>query len=101
MGSSSAAFKALATCALESHLSSGMNHQLKIAKMVTAAKITPAYHGMDQRSAFITVQESTHEVERFGSNGEEERRNLDCKDYGVEKRRRDVKVLGKGAQLEL
>lgn len=55
MGSSSEASKPLATCSLGSHLSSGMNHQLKIAKMVIAPKMTPAYHKrskQDQRSGF-------------------------------------------------
>ena len=44
MGSSSALFKTLTTCSLGSHLSAGINHQLKIAKIVIVPKITPAYH---------------------------------------------------------
>ena len=47
------------------------------------------------------MNEFTHEVERLGSHGEEERRNLDCKHDSVEKHRSDVKVLGEGAQSEL
>ena len=42
MGSSSEVFKALTTCSLGSQFSAGINHQLKIAKMVIAPKITPA-----------------------------------------------------------
>jgi hypothetical protein len=45
MGSSPAISKTLTTCSLGSQLSAGMNHQLKIAKMVMAPRITPAYHG--------------------------------------------------------
>ena len=55
MGSSSADCRARTTCSLGSHFSSGTNHQLKIAKMVTAPKMTPAYdngHRIDQQSTF-------------------------------------------------
>ena len=55
MGSSSAVSKTLITWLLGSHLPSGMNHQLKIAKMVIAPKMTPAYHRdrrIDQRTGF-------------------------------------------------
>lgn len=90
-------------CSLGSHLSSGMNHQLKIAKMVIAPKITPAYHKDDKRISDLeadSVCKPTHKVERLSSDREEERRNLGRKHDSVEKRRRDVKVLGKPSQPE-
>jgi len=56
MGSSSAVCRTRMTCSLGSHFSSGVNHQLKIARMVTAPKMTPAYHRSRttyQRSTFV------------------------------------------------
>ena len=56
IGSSSAVRKTLMTCSLGSHLSSGVNHQLKIARMVTAPKMTPACH-LNHRIDQICVRE--------------------------------------------
>ena len=82
MGSSSAIFKTLTTCSLGSQLSAGTNHQLKIAKMVMAPRMTPAYV-MNQKEIpvrldMVTEKQlvglgGTHEIERLSSDGKEER----------------------------
>lgn len=106
MGSSSAVFKTLTTCSLGSQLSAGMNHQLKIAKMVMAPSMTPAYRAKRYQSDLhirgeATEFEKAHKIECFSGDGEEERRDFDGENDGVKKRCCDVKRLGEAAQLKL
>ena len=98
------ALKTIMIWSLESHLSSGMNHQLKIAKMVNAPKITPACHLSRRKSNQICVstrEGRTHEIECPRSDREEERRNLNREHDGVKNRGGGVKILGEATQPEL
>ena len=79
MGSSSAVFKALTTCSLGSQFSAGINHKREVAEVVVAPKITPACGSKNQIRAFAKDAHTfkrTYEIECFGRDREEERRDF-------------------------
>ena len=71
--------------------------------MVTEPKITTACHLKPIRSGgkAIAFGRGAHEIERLGSDGEEERRNFDGKHDSVEEGGGSITVLCEWTQLEL
>ena len=93
---------------LGSQLSAGTSHQLKIAMMVTAPRITIACRSnrrkVDQTCVFAKEAVGfgrTHKIEGLGRDGEEERRDFGHKRDGIEQSGDNIKGFGEWAQLEL
>lgn len=93
---------------LGSQLSAGINHQLRIPKMVTTTKIGADCHSNRGKIYQISMPTKkaiavgkAYEIECLSGDGEKEGRNFNRKHDGVEECGCDVEISGEMAQLDL